>query len=286
MTVTHSGGNVVEVNAYYPYGMRIPLLSTPDTENLSNLYLYNGKELQTELDLQWLDYGARPYDPLARLGWLLPDPLAEKYYNISPYAYALNNPILFVDPDGLTPRIYVETKKFGHVFLTTGEGRNTTVYTYGRYGDLDKDKSTGRSASRTGEGVLIIKTGEEAMKYIESELKNYGAIVYEIRGGSDAKIDAHFNDMFNASDKKPSGTGRYSKAENARVIDTYDLFDNNCATKTVEAVKIGTDGKLDLKFNGPHSADDKLYRESQKKDSQVKNIPYKDLYDEFEKLKR
>jgi hypothetical protein len=34
--------------------------------------------------------------------WLTPAPLAEKYYNLSPYIYAANNPINFVVPDGLT----------------------------------------------------------------------------------------------------------------------------------------------------------------------------------------
>jgi len=67
---------------------------------LSNLYLYNAKELQTELELNWLDYGARPYDPTGRLGWLSPDPMAEMYYSISPYAYVANNPINAIDPDG------------------------------------------------------------------------------------------------------------------------------------------------------------------------------------------
>ena len=46
-----------------------------------------------------LDFGARFYDPAAAI-FLQQDPLAEKYYNISPYAYCANNPVNFVDPDG------------------------------------------------------------------------------------------------------------------------------------------------------------------------------------------
>jgi len=59
--------------------------------------LYNEKELQTELELNWHDYGARMLED-AR--WFVPDPLAEKYYAWSPYAYCLNNPINAIDPDG------------------------------------------------------------------------------------------------------------------------------------------------------------------------------------------
>lgn len=32
--------------------------------------------------------------------WLSPDPMSEKYMSWSPYNFAINNPILFVDPDG------------------------------------------------------------------------------------------------------------------------------------------------------------------------------------------
>ena len=32
--------------------------------------------------------------------WLVQDPLAEKYYSFSAYNYCVNNPVMFVDPDG------------------------------------------------------------------------------------------------------------------------------------------------------------------------------------------
>ena len=62
-------------------------------------YKYNGKELQDELGLNAYDYGARFYDS-ATSRWFSVDAFAEKYYSESPYIYALNNPVLYVDPDG------------------------------------------------------------------------------------------------------------------------------------------------------------------------------------------
>jgi RHS repeat-associated protein len=62
-------------------------------------YLYNGKELQNELNLDWYDYGARFYD--AAVGrFFTQDRFAEKYNDFSPYQYAANNPILFIDVNG------------------------------------------------------------------------------------------------------------------------------------------------------------------------------------------
>ena len=55
---------------------------------------------QCGLDLY--DYGARLYDPAAAF-WTSPDPLCEKYYNISPYAFCNNNPVRFIDPTGEFP---------------------------------------------------------------------------------------------------------------------------------------------------------------------------------------
>jgi RHS repeat-associated protein len=66
---------------------------------LGNNYLYNGKEFQSELGLDWYDYGARMYD--AALGrFHTQDRFAEKYLDWTPYQYAGNNPILFIDVNG------------------------------------------------------------------------------------------------------------------------------------------------------------------------------------------
>ncbi len=62
---------------------------------------FNGEE--TDNDVKGagnsLDFGARIYD--SRLGrWLSLDPLSNKYPYVSPYVFALNNPIALIDPDG------------------------------------------------------------------------------------------------------------------------------------------------------------------------------------------
>jgi len=87
---------VLEENNYYPFGLKHQGY-TFLTGNPAYNYQYNGKELQKETG--WNDYGARMY--MADIGrWGVIDPLAETSRRFTPYNYAFNNPISFIDPDG------------------------------------------------------------------------------------------------------------------------------------------------------------------------------------------
>jgi RHS repeat-associated protein len=102
ISVEHIESKVTQVADYYPFGMQIKQTSTDVSNPLANKYLYNGKEFQSELGLDWYDYGARMYD--AAIGrWHVVDPLSSELHNLSfsPYNYCINNPILLIDPDGM-----------------------------------------------------------------------------------------------------------------------------------------------------------------------------------------
>ena len=102
LTVTMRGGvnDVIEVNAYYPFGMIMPGLSLIAPANKYNAYKHSAKEIQRELELKWYDHGSRMLDyTFSR--WITPDPLAEMYYSTSPYSYVRNNPINKIDPNGM-----------------------------------------------------------------------------------------------------------------------------------------------------------------------------------------
>ena len=97
--VDHNPNNeILEENNYYPFGLRPKGYNNVVNGN-DHPYGYNGKELNEEFELDWYDFGARNYDPaLGR--WMNLDPLAEQMRRYSPYNYAFDNPVFFIDPDG------------------------------------------------------------------------------------------------------------------------------------------------------------------------------------------
>jgi len=92
--VVNASGTVEQVNHYYPYGGLMGESTNGDIQR----YKYNGKELDRMNGLDWYDYGARHMDGFR---FTTIDPMAEKYYGVSPYVYCKDNPIKYLDPNGL-----------------------------------------------------------------------------------------------------------------------------------------------------------------------------------------
>ena len=87
----------VQYTQYYPSGL--PWASNSIDNPITQPYKYNGKEFVEMNGYDTYDYGARGYYP-AMGRFTSMDPLAEKYYSLSPYAYCADNPINFIDPNG------------------------------------------------------------------------------------------------------------------------------------------------------------------------------------------
>ncbi len=124
--VVNAGGEVLERNDYYPYGMR---WSDPSSLLSDNRYGYNGKERQDFVALPYLDYGARMYD--SRTGrWLNIDPCLEIYKSLSPYLYCAGSPINHIDKEGALIGFYVASKTGEIVNIPGNEDLTKAGYHY------------------------------------------------------------------------------------------------------------------------------------------------------------
>ncbi|UPT69695.1 MAG: RHS repeat-associated core domain-containing protein [Flavobacterium sp. JAD_PAG50586_2] len=125
---------ILEENHYYPFGLKHTNYNAgakdlqkkeefPELTEIGELtgskaykYKYNGKEYQDELGLNMYDYGARNYDP-AIGRWMNIDPLAEQSRRWSPYNYCYDNPVRFIDPDGMQATDDYKLTKDGDIKL-------------------------------------------------------------------------------------------------------------------------------------------------------------------------
>ncbi|MCE4065085.1 hypothetical protein LXM63_08255 [Chryseobacterium gleum] len=96
--ITGIDGEVTQNIEYFPSGE--VFVENHNKASNNSPYKFNAKELDGETGYYY--YGARYYNPRVSL-WLNVDPLAEKFPSWSPYAYAFNNPVRFIDPDGKAP---------------------------------------------------------------------------------------------------------------------------------------------------------------------------------------
>ena len=103
LVVSHTKGNILQEDHYYPFGMNMHGLSSSASLMKPNMYKYNaGTELTADFNWQMYDTPYRSYD--AQLGRFHQiDPLADIQEDFTPYHFGYNDPVYWNDPTGLTP---------------------------------------------------------------------------------------------------------------------------------------------------------------------------------------
>ena len=180
--ITDLSGEVSQHVEYFPYG---GLMVEERSSGTENPYLFNGKELDLETGLYY--YGARYYDPNTSI-WEGLDTLAEKYPNMSGYAYTAANPIMYIDPDGREIKVHREVGENGGkqtiVITFTGKliNNSSTSYTTEQLqGIVDRMvKGFGEAYSGEGENVrwkgvanIIIATDDNPLTKTDHAIRLY-----------------------------------------------------------------------------------------------------------------
>jgi len=186
---------VLQTSDYYPFGLQIAAGSYQKQTALDNDYLYNGKELQDEHNLGWLDYGARMYMP--EIGrWGVTDPMSSKRHWLSPYNYVQNSPISRFDPTGMLDD-YALDRQTGDIEMIKKTNDKTDKL-------IDKDTKK-VIASKVEKGLL--KDGQN--------IKQNGLQTDKVKGGIElvVKISMHVEQEVTGTVYKDSKGKTYLNVE-------------------------------------------------------------------------
>ena len=183
--------SIVEEHNYYPFGLKHNGYNGGTNGQRHHKYMFGGKELQDEIvgsnSFEVYDFGARNYD--AALGrWMNLDPLAEKYPNMSPYTYAANNPIMFIDPDGR------------EIVLPKGTSTKDVYTVHGNLQKLTNDKlvySTQKDGTIRIKVASLAKAGSETkvagtnlIRELNSSDKTVTIVIGTASSGNSARPDS------------------------------------------------------------------------------------------------
>jgi RHS repeat-associated protein len=189
--------DIVQINNYYPFGLNME--GDWNGASGNNKYQYNGKEWNDDFGLGWNDYGARFYDPaIAR--WTAVDPLSEKMRRHSPYNYAFDNPMRFIDPDGMAPAEGPGCGKVIAVFYhggPDGGGKTTTSDKAGVAGNIyNSTEAIAGSSNREFAGTIIapgLTSASGVQNGFDFITQNYQegdqVIIYGYSYGTDVAVD-------------------------------------------------------------------------------------------------
>jgi RHS repeat-associated protein len=140
---------ITQANSYGIWGEELLSLSYKNTPNLNN-FKFTDKENLPETG--YTDFGARFYDNLVPR-FITIDPLAENDCSFSPFIYAFNNPVNFIDPDGMWP-----TRKMvdggGGIISRFGKRTHPITGKKSNHQGLDMTASIGQNVHAAADGVV------------------------------------------------------------------------------------------------------------------------------------
>ncbi len=177
--VTQTKSPVIQTNDYYAFGSTFNSYSKENS--VEQDFRFNGKELQNELGLNWLDYGARMY--MSDLGrWGVIDPSNENYEAWTPYNYVANNPVRLIDHLG-TDWFYYESQWNWH---------DATTITRPVEGLFDQDGNQYYQTLIGAKAVVVFNGSRSETLATDNTFTSAGAVAASVTVyGPDGKDDVH-----------------------------------------------------------------------------------------------
>ncbi len=230
---------VVAESNYYPFGLKHKGYNNTITSNgnsTAQKFGYQSKELQEELGLDWMDFGARNYD--AAIGrWMNIDPLAEKYDPLSPYNAMLNNPIISIDPDGRAamwiPEVNSETGETSYV-AEEGDSAESLSNQYGVSQSKAEAITGTKGSDKIKEGTTI--SGKTVAK------NNNGNNVLRLDVGNENTTDADMVHQTLFAVRNETVKDKLSDTPDGKG-NLYDYFKTRADGKPSYGRVFGIDGK-------------------------------------------
>jgi len=215
-----------EESNYYPFGLKHKGYNNVITGR-DHKYGFGGKEYNDELGLDWYDVSARNYDPaLGR--WMNLDPLAEMMRRHSPYSFGFDNPIRFIDPDGMKPEdVIITGKKANKAFKELRKSVSSDL-------KLSKDKSGNVTYERKSSGVL--STGSQALIDAIDDSSAVVNIVAENTALTSDGSEYVGGAMMGSNYESNTGVATSTQEINPKVLSKMSNFNNKKGADTLHEV--------------------------------------------------
>ncbi len=203
---------VLQQSVYYPFGLDFTLSPPASQIGATNPYKYSGKELQNDFNLNLYDFGARMFDP--QVGRFLKlDRFAQKYISLTPYQYAANNPIYYIDVNGDSLWITHHTG-----FLGLG-GKQILLYEKGNLYNKDGSAYAGRVKGFLSKSVNALnkisstQEGKKMVEELQSSANNFTIVKGDSKFIANNAIKAYANQI----QTDPAQAGTFQAIQNAGI---------------------------------------------------------------------